>query len=203
MFILNGFDLMDYKRLKKWDDLSDHQLVERLLANDEEAVEYVFFHRCNGLFAHIIASVFNSAVVKEELITDLYLYLSADEWRRLRQFEFRSELDTWLTMVAIRFFRQKKTEMQANTVTLDSQINTTIRQMPADDDILDQMSRLELYEVIEKIPKPRERYALLGELAGKNAVTIAEELGCTVMAVYNLIKKAKMSVKKMMKGKEK
>jgi DNA-directed RNA polymerase specialized sigma subunit len=40
-------------------------------------------------------------------------------------------------------------------------------------------------------------------LAGKKAETIAEELGITVMAVYNLTKKAKMALKKRMKGRTK
>ena len=65
------------------------------------------------------------------------------------------------------------------------------------------MSRVELYEAIDKLPKSRERMALLGELAGKKAETIAEELGCTVAAVYNLTKKARKTLKKRMKGKEK
>ena len=83
-------------------------MVDLLLANDEEAVEYVFFHRCDRMFAHIAKGLFHSNVKKEELITEFYLYLRADDWRRLRQFEFKSELATWLTVVAIRFFNEKK-----------------------------------------------------------------------------------------------
>ena len=37
----------------------------------------------------------------------------------------------------------------------------------------------------------------------KSAETIAEEMNCSVAAVYNLTKKARMAVKKTMKGKEK
>lgn len=191
------------RRLQKMDRLSDHQLVDLLLANDEAAVEYVFFHRCENMFAHVINSVFQSQVKKEELITDFYLYLSDDGWRRLRQFEFRSELNTWLTVVAIRFFRQKKTSMQTKTETLDAPINNEVSHIPDDYDILDEMSRVELYEAIDKLPKQRERMALLGQLAGKSAEIIAEEMGCSVAAVYNLTKKARMAVKKTMKGKEK
>ena len=62
------------ERLQKLDYLSDRLLVDLLLANDEEAVDYVFFHRCNGMFARVINNVFQSQVKKEELITDSYLY---------------------------------------------------------------------------------------------------------------------------------
>jgi hypothetical protein len=189
------------KQLQKMDRLSDRQLVDLLLANDEAAVEYVFFHRCDGLFARVLGSFpSHQAQKKEELITDFYLFLRADDWRRLRQFSFRSELNTWMTVVAIRFFNQKITPSQTNTSCLDAPLNQGVNQIPDDFDLFDQLSKVELYEAIERLPKPRERFALLGELAGKKAETIAEELGCSVMAVYNLTKKAKMALKKKMKG---
>lgn len=194
---------MTEKQRHKMNRLSDRQLVDMLLANDEMTVEYVFFHRCESMFAHVISSVFQSQVKKEELITDFYLYLSADDWRRLRQFEFRSELNTWLTVVAIRFFDQKKASLQTKTEEIDTQIDEDVRHIPDDYDVLDEMSRVELYEVIDRLPKYRERMALLGQLAGKSAETIAEEMNCSVAAVYNLTKKARMAVKKTMKGKEK
>ncbi|MBP5573725.1 MAG: sigma-70 family RNA polymerase sigma factor [Bacteroidales bacterium] len=192
------------KQLQKMDRLSDRQLVDLLLANDEAAVEYVFFHRCDGLFARVLSSFpSHQAQKKEELITDFYLFLRADDWRRLRQFSFRSELNTWMTVVAIRFFNQKITSSQTNTAGLDAPLNQGVNQIPDDFDLFDQLSKVELYEAIDRLPKPRERFALLGELAGKKAETIAEELGCSVMAVYNLTKKAKMALKKKMKGETK
>ena len=194
---------MAWNRWHKMDCLSDRQLVDLLLTNDEDAVKYVFFHRCDGMFAHVISDVFQSQVKKEELITDFYLFLSADDWRRLRQFEFRSELNTWLTVVAIRFFGQKKAAMQSSLEDLDTPLIKEVNQIPDDFDIFDEMSRVELYEAIDRLPKPRERLALLGQLAGKKAETIAEEMGITVTAVYNLTKKAKMVLKKRMKGKTK
>lgn len=194
---------MKWKQWHNMDYLSDRQLVDMLLTNDEKVVEYVFFHRCDGMFAHIINDVFQSQVKKEELITDFYLFLSADNWRRLRQFEFRSELNTWLTVVAIRYFNQKKDEIQTNLGNLEESLMKEVRQIPDDFDIIDELSRVELYEAINQLPKHRERLALLGMLAGKKAETIAEELGITVMAVYNLTKKAKMALKKRMKGRTK
>ncbi len=182
------------------DRMDDHQLVDLLLANKEEAVRYVFFQRCDGMFYHVVKSVFNEQVEKEELINEFYLFLSADDWRRLRQFEFRSSLNTWLTIVATRFFQQKKLVLWTNLGSNDPLLMEEAKQIPDDQDILSEMSRLELYEAIERHPKPRERFALLGELAGKNAKTIAEEMGCSVIAVYNLIKKAKKALSKKMKG---
>ena len=192
---------MASKQWHKMDRLSDRQLVELLLANDKEAVEYVFFHRCDHVFSHVINSIFQSQVKKEELVTEFYLFMSADDWRRLRQFGFRSGLDTWLIVVAIRFFRQKKDAFWTKTESLDSSL-IYVEQIPDEFNHFDEMSKVELYKAIEKLPKPRERLALLGSLAGKSAEMIAEELGCTVAAVYNLVKKAKMTLKRKLKGKE-
>ena len=95
---------------------------------------------------------------------------------------------------------QSKASIQTNTEVLDAPLDKRVGQIPDDFDIFDQLSRVELYEAIERLPKPRERFALLGELAGKKAETIAQELGCSVAAVYNLTKKARITLKKRMKG---
>ena len=189
---------MRERNIAYFDSLSDRELVELLLANDQEAIEYVFFHRCNGMFAHIVYSVFQSQATKEELITDLYFYLSENEWSRLRQFEFKASLNTWLTVIAVRFFKKMRIS-QTKLVAIDPQLIVETRKNETDDyDIINEMSRLELYKAIDQLSKPRERYALLADLTGKRAEDIAAEMGCTVAAVYNLTKKARMELKSKM-----
>ena len=193
---------MHTKRLEYFNSLSDRELVAMLLANDKEAIEYVFFYRCNGMFAHIINSVFKTQGKKEELITELYLYLSDNDWKLLRMFEFRSGLNTWLTVVAVRFFK-KKYFSQTKIVVTEPQILVETRKDETDDfNIIDEMSRLELYKAIDKLEKPRERYALLAELSGKSADEIAEDMHCTVAAVYNLTKKARVALKNFFNGRQ-
>lgn len=190
------------RRIAYFESLSDRQLVELLLANDPEAVEYVFFHRCNGMFAHIVHSVFQSQGKKEELISEFYLYLSENDWNRLRQFEFKSALNTWLTVIAIRFFRKKRIS-QTKMVAVEPQLIVETQKNEVDDyDVFHEMSRLELYKAIDRLSKPRERYALLADLTGKSADEIAADMGCTVSAVYNLTKKARMELRTLLKDKE-
>lgn len=88
--------------------LSDRQLVDLLLDNNEDAIEYVFSIVAMGCSLISSTASFSPKKKKEELISEFYMYLSEDDWRRLRQFQFRSGLDTWLTIVAIRFFKQKR-----------------------------------------------------------------------------------------------
>lgn len=181
-----------------FDSLSDRELVDLLLANDEEAVEYLFFMRCNGMFAHIACSVFQSQTCKEELITDFYFFLSENNWNRLRKFEFKAGLNTWLTVIALRFFKKMRIS-QTKLVAIDPQLIAETQKEKTDDyDVIDEMSRLELYKAIDRLSKPRERYALLADLTGKRAEDIAAEMGCTVAAVYNLTKKARLELKSIM-----
>jgi len=186
-----------------FDSLDDRELVRLLLENDQDAIEYVFFMRCNGMFAHIVHSVFQSNSKKEELVTDFYLYLRENNWDRLRHFEFKSGLNTWLTVVALRFFKKMKIS-QTKLVAIDPLLIVETQKNEADDyDIIHEMSRLELYKAIERLSKPRERYALLAELTGKRADDIATEMGCTVAAVYNLTKKARLELKSIMQERKK
>lgn len=193
---------MRERNIAYFDSLSDKELVELLLANDQEAIEYVFFHRCDGMFAHIVYNVFQSLVTKEELITDFYFYLSENDWNRLRKFEFKASLNTWLTVIAVRFFKKMRIS-QTKIVAIDPQLIVETRKNETDDyDIINEMSRLELYKAIDQLSKPRERYALLADLTGKRAEDIAAEMGCTVAAVYNLTKKARMELKSKMQEKK-
>ena len=186
-----------------FDSLDDRELVRLLLENDQDAIEYVFFLRCDGMFAHIVHSVFQSNSKKEELVTDFYLFLSQNDWERLRQFEFKASLNTWLTVVAVRFFKKKQIS-QTKLVVIDPQLIVETQKNEADDyDIIREMSRLELYQAIDRLSKPRERYALLADLAGKRAEDIAKEMDCTVAAVYNLTKKARLELKSIMQERKK
>lgn len=152
-----------------FDSLSDRELVDLLLANDEEAIEYLFFMRCNGMFAHIACNVFQSQTCKEELITDFYFFLSENNWNRLRKFEFKAGLNTWLTVIALRFFKKMRIS-QTKLVAIDPQLIAETQKEKTDDyDVIDEMSRLELYKAIDRLSKPRERYALLADLTGKRA----------------------------------
>ena len=186
-----------------FDSLDDRELVRLLLENDQDAIEYVFFLRCEGMFAHIVHTVFQSNSKKEELITEFYLFLSENNWERLRKFEFKASLNTWMTVIAIRFFKKKKI-FQTKLVVIDPQLIVETQKNEADDyDIIHEMSRLELYQAIDRLSKPRERYALLADLAGKRAEDIAKEMGCTVSAVYNLTKKARLELKSTMQERKK
>ena len=75
------------------------ELVDRLLIGDEEIVRYLFFDKCTPMFNYILHRFCPCQLDKNELINELYLYLQSDNWYKLRQFDFRSKLTTWLTVI--------------------------------------------------------------------------------------------------------
>ncbi len=190
---------MNPTRKAFFDSLSDKALVGLLFENNSEAIDYLFFHRCEGMFAHIVHTVFNHTETKEDLITEFYLFISNNHWEKLRKFEFRSGLNTYLTVLAVRFFKKIKIA-QTKIVPIDPQlIVETQKSKPDDFDIEHEMSRMEMYKAIDALSKPRERYALLAEMNGMSAEEIAVDMGCTVSAVYNLTKKARLELKNVLK----
>lgn len=193
---------MNTHRKAYFDSLTDRTLVDLLLQDDKEAIDYLFFHRCEGMFAHIVHSVFQHTLNKEELITDFYLFISSNSWEKLRKFEFRSSLNTYLTVLAVRYFKKIHASWTKNIPTDPQLIAETQKNVADEYDIVHEMSRMELYKAIDKLSKPRERYALLAELNGKSAEEIALDMNCTVAAVYNLTKKARMELKNKMKERE-
>ena len=190
---------MNEKKIRYFDGLDDRALVALLLDNNEEAIDYLFFHRCNDMFSHIVHSVFQSQGKKEELVTEFYLYLRENDWKKLRNFEFRSGLNTWLTVVSVRYFK-KIQQNQTKNVAVEPQLFSEVLKDETDSyNIEDEMTRIELYKTIDKLSKPRERYALLAELAGKATDEIAADMNCSASAVYNLTKRARMELKKLLR----
>jgi len=193
---------MNTKRLAYYDSLSDRELVAKLLANDKETIEYVFFYLCDGIFTYIVNTVFKSQGKKEELITDFYFHLSDNDWSRLRKFEFKAKLTTWMSAVASRFFRKKRAS-QTKLVPIDPQLIVAVLMNEPDDfDLFNKISKDELMDAIDHLSNPREKQAIRLALTGKSAEEIAVEMDCTVSAVYNLIKKAKIELKTLLKDKE-
>lgn len=61
---------------------------------------------CRPLLCKIIKEVFNSVsyVEYDDLVSELYLYLMKDDAKKLKAFRYESTFNTWLTLVATRFF---------------------------------------------------------------------------------------------------
>lgn len=162
-------------------ELNDAQLVEGILQGNSSLAEYLFFNKCSALFGYIVASVFSHKIDKDELINELYIYLSENDWARLRQFDFRSKLMTWISVVAIRFFQKKRAYLIENDST-EAQIKESgINQFDRID------AKIDIERALEWMPN--QKYASLLralDIEDKDPAILALEMQTTVSNVYNI-----------------
>ncbi len=87
---------------------TDQEIVAAVIINDRDMIEYLFCEKCSSLLSYITYSIFDNRVDRRELISELFLYIAKDNWYKLRQFDFRSSLMTWMSVVSTRFFQKKE-----------------------------------------------------------------------------------------------
>lgn len=187
---------MRRKRLKYFRSLSDKELLEAVMNNDEDAIEYLLFYRCDKLFSFIIRRTFSSNVKKEELITEFYLFLHRNAWEKLRKFNFLSSLDTWLSTVLVRFFDEKK----KSVATTDDKAVLLDENIVEFEDGNAHLLRFELLDAINSIENARFKYVLLSEWKGMKSDEIARSMGVSIENVYTISKRAKVELKKLIDG---
>ena len=90
---------------------TDQEIVAAVIKNDRAMIEYLFCDKCSNLLSYIAYSIFDNRVDRRELVSELFLYIAKDDWYKLKQFDFRSSLMTWISVVATRFFQKKRDEL--------------------------------------------------------------------------------------------
>lgn len=138
---------MDYDRY------TDRQLVDGLLNNDIKLIEYFFNKKCSGLFGYILANVLDSNVDKQDLLQELFWYLAKNNWYKVRQFDFRSKLMTWVTVVAVRFFQKKREELIEKSTLITPNGKMWQEQSRA----ISIERRMDLHNALAKMPNTRYR----------------------------------------------
>ncbi len=96
--------------------LSDKELVDLLLANNEKAVLYFFYEKYYSVFEYHVYKIFPYEVSVQALVHELFLYLCQDDWKHLRSYNPSiSQLNTWISVISYRFFMNyKKSKIDSN-----------------------------------------------------------------------------------------
>ena len=148
--------------------ISDRELVDRLLIGDEEIVRYLFFDKCTPMFNYILHRFCPCQLDKNELINELYLYLQSDNWYKLRQFDFRSKLTTWLMD-----YRNQSAPIKEEEKVFDF--------------LPELISKMDVWNAIRKMNNERYRQVLVDlELKDLDPKVLAREMNVTVENLYNI-----------------
>lgn len=90
---------------------SDREAVAAVMQGDIKAVEYLFAYLSQVVFSPIVQRYGVSfGMTPEALCAEVYLHLAEHDWARLRSFEFRSSLRTWIWAVSLNIMFQRNTE---------------------------------------------------------------------------------------------
>ena len=182
-----------------YDLYDDHALVEGILKNDSKLIEYFFNKKCSCLFAYIIVNIFDGNVDRQDLSQELFLYLAKNNWYKVRQFDFRSKLMTWVTVVAVRFFQKKRKELIEKTGSIP--LNDKMWQEQSRAISIDH--RMDLHTALAKMPNARYRKVIeVLDLQEVRPEILAEEMKVTVDNLYNIHHRALLQLRLIMGRKE-
>lgn len=179
--------------------LSDKEIIEFILNKNEEAIEFLFYHLCKPIFIKVSKEYFSFQVPIDALISEFFIYLKEDNWLKLQNFQFKSKLSTWLTVVAIHFFNKRK-KLLTNFYSNNSPIEIEHYNISIDFQlkILEKISKKELYDAINKIKNKNYRWVLLAELSGMSKKEMALELNTKIDNIYNYVKRAKIQLAELL-----
>lgn len=190
---------MHNKNQEDYAKLDDRQLVASILNNDIVAIQYFFNVKCSGLFAYILENVFDGNIDKRELSQELFLYLATNKWYKLRQFDFRSRLMTWVSVVAVRFFQKKRSSLieKSSSVPLNERMKQNTKAGISIE------RRMDLRSALKKMPNSRYRKVIESlDLLEVRPEELAKEMEVTVDNLYNIHRRALVQLRIIMGRKE-
>lgn len=181
------------------DRYTDQEIVTAILANDSKMIEYFFCKRCSKLLSYIAVSMFNKRIDRNELINELLIYIASENWHKLTQFDFRSSLMTWMSVVSIRFFQKRRKEL------IDSgDIETPICQnVLSYSPIMSDEQRMDINKALNRMTNHRYRGAIIAlDIEDRKPEDVALEMAITVDNLYNLHRRALIQLRTILGRKE-
>jgi hypothetical protein len=183
----------------EYDSYTDKEIIDAIIKNNRAVIEYFFCKKCSKLLSYIAYAIFDSQVDCKELLSEFFLYIAQNDWYKLKQFDYRSSLHTWISVVASRFFQKKRDTLVEKgsseaLISQNKEICTPIYKLDY---------KMDLYRALDKMGNERYRkviYAL--DLEDREPEDVATELNVSIDYLYNLHHRAILNLKSLMGRKE-
>lgn len=173
---LESMDLLLVKGLKSGDPRVSQTCVLRL-----------FYKDCRSLINSIRFNLFKGTVEYDDIVNELYLRLSANNWRALDSYKGEAKLLTWLSCVAWRHFFKIYVRKERESV-VDEVPN---KRNTVDDTALNKEIRMDIETVLNAMPNRRYAKVIsMNIVSGMAAEDVAKALGTTITNLYNLKSRA-------------
>ncbi len=181
-----------------YDNLTDRQIVERLIHNDRDMETWFFFVYCVPVLQSVNRRFFHGEQSMEKMTNDFYLHLKKQDWHALRQYRPAGALKAWLTTVATNLFMPRPDTTSMVTTMDNDEMDAFL-----EEDNLYYAQWQENLQTIESaldhLPNPRYRYILKGIYCWQlSPQLLADKLGITLPNFYNLHHRALTALKKNM-----
>lgn len=163
----------------------DAIFIEALRNGNNEVSRQFFYKEIGGMLHKIRMEVFRGNVGFDELVSELYIYLSRDNWAKLDGFDGKNgcRLRTWMIPVAWRYFMSIR-ERLLRTEKIDD--NSGVIRDSVRDDLRIQIA-IDVNAVLSRMPNVR--YAEIIRLLlieGYASQDVADMLDLRVENIYNL-----------------
>ena len=164
---------------------TDVIFIEALKNGNNEVSRHFFYKEIGGILHKIRMEVFRGNVDFDELVSELYIYLSRDNWTKLDGFDGKNgcRLRTWMIPVAWRYFMSIR-ERLLRTEKIDD--NSGVIKDSIRDDLRIQIA-IDVNAVLSRMPN--ERYSEIIRLLlieGYASQDVADMLNLRVENIYNL-----------------
>ena len=169
--------------------MTDQEIIKGLIDRDNLITEQFFYVRCRPLLTAIMRLVFSYPVEYNEMVSELYDYIMADDGLKLRQFQYRSSVYQWLKVVATRFFIRHR----------DSMIENSSKEPPygreADGEVIDTVNiisdKIDVAKLLQLMENKRYADAIRNMvLNDMEPEQYALQIGVSVDNLYNIKKRA-------------
>lgn len=167
----------------------DLAVIAAIKAGDSVVTRQFFYEELSGMLETIRHKVFDGRIPYDELVSELYLILSADTWRRLDTFAARGEcrLRTWTSAVAWRHFLRQREEMPVENPDTDE---AGQHALSSSSDIELQMA-IDVRDTLRRMPNRRyARILSMLLIEGFTPKETAEAMGTTTDNIYNMKRRA-------------
>lgn len=184
--------------------MTDQEIIKGLIARDDKITSYFFFTRCQPLFYGIISDIFDYKADYGELVNELYAHLMANDARRLRMFEGRSNIYSWLKSVARNFFLDKKNHERViengHDDSLLKEVGKVIDDNPDQPGKKQEEEDMRVAAILDQIDNERYRFVIKEHiLEGKTFDELEQLTGIKKANLYNIKKRALQKLEQIMK----
>lgn len=176
---------METTKTQKQLNEQDSRFVRGLISGDNKICHQFFYQEIGGILHKIRMDVFHGCIEIDEMVSELYLYLAKDGWRKISGFDGKNgcRLRTWMIPVAWRYFLKIK-----DTFPTGSSDNDECER--EDSHVCDNLRiqiAIDVNAVMAKMTNYRYAEILrLLLIEGYSPQEVADMLGMRVANVYNL-----------------